>query len=294
MADPLPDDDEADAGKGNPILRWLVNLVANATVLTALLVYFGWQSNDVQSRAQGFDETILQMSPRDYVLRSVRPVFVLVLVIAVCGILWLIGDAWLTRRLRVGEHDRVVRITLRLLPFAWLILPAVVWALGYAWPATSYVAFPATSYVAFPLSIGAGVLLVLYGIQLRGLLPGRVTLLRAFTAVIAGVMLFWGTTRYATVYGYEPADRFATHIHDLTQVVVYRSCSSPTTTPYAWSSSGTSDVRSPGPGFAGIWRSFRGAAGPRSLSRTPGPADADVHSRISQAEGTPWTIRATT
>lgn len=209
-----------DAGTGNPVLRWLVNLLANATVLTALLVYFGWRSNDVQSQSQGFSESILQMSPRDYVLRSVRPVFVLVLVIAVAGMLWLFWDGWLTRRLRADEHDRVVRITLRVLPFAWLILPGIVWFAGYVWRATAY--------VAFPLSVGAGVLLVLYGIQLRGTLPGadepppgRETLLRAFTAVIVGVMLFWGTSNYATVYGYQLADHFATHIRDLTQVVVY-------------------------------------------------------------------------
>lgn len=224
----MPDDDDtspvadvAEEATGNPVLRWLAGVVANVTVLTALLVFFGWQRNDVQSRRLGFDESILGMSTQDYVLRSVGPVFVLLSVIAAGGMLWLLWDDRLTRRLQArGQDDRVVRITLRLLPFAWLILPGAVWVLGYA--------FPTTAYVAFPLSIGAGVLLLLYGAQLRrllpgtsGPLPGRMTLLRVFTALIVGVTLFWGTSDYAQVDGNRLADDFAADIHGLTGVVVY-------------------------------------------------------------------------
>ncbi|GAB3964411.1 hypothetical protein GCM10029978_024850 [Actinoallomurus acanthiterrae] len=212
---------DGEGGKGNEILRWLAGIIANATVLTALLVFFGWQRNDVQSRELGFDESILGMSTRDYVLRSVLPVFVLLLIIAAGGMVWLQWDDRLVRRIRAGgRDDRVVRWTLRILPFAWLILPGVVWALGYVWRAAAY--------LSFPFSVGAGVLLVVYAAQLRSMLPdaaepppGRVPLLRAFTAIIVGVALFWGTSRYAKVQGYALADLFAAHIKGLTQVVVY-------------------------------------------------------------------------
>ncbi|WP_433175016.1 hypothetical protein [Actinoallomurus sp. CA-150999] len=212
---------DGEGEKGNEILRWLVGIVANATVLTALLVFFGWQRNDAQSQELGFDESILGMPTRDYVLRSVGPVLVLLLVIAVGGMAWLQWDERLVRRIRArGRDDRVVRWTLRVLPFAWLILPGMVWVLGYVWRAQAF--------IAFPFSIGAGVLLVLYAAQLRTMLPdatepppGRVPLLRAFTAIIVGVALFWGASNYAKVLGYDLADRFAADIRGLTQVVVY-------------------------------------------------------------------------
>jgi hypothetical protein len=51
--------------------------------------------------------------------------------------------------------------------------------------------------------------------------PGRAPLLRAFTAIIVGVALFWGASNYATVQGNALAHRFAAHIRDLTGVVVY-------------------------------------------------------------------------
>lgn len=210
-----------DGGKGNEILRWLVGVVANATVLTALLVYFGWQRNDVQSQELGFDESILGMSTRDYVLRSVWPVLVLLLTIAIGGMVWLRWDDRLVRRIRAGgRDDREVRWTLRVLPFAWLILPGAVWLIGYVWRTAAY--------VAFPFSIGAGVLLLVYAVQLRSMLPGaaepapgRAPLLRAFAAIIVGVSLFWGASDYATIQGYSMADRFAAGIRNLTQVVVY-------------------------------------------------------------------------
>jgi hypothetical protein len=210
-----------EGGKGNEILRWLVGVVANATVLTALLVYFGWQRNDVQSQELGFDESILGMSTRDYVLRSVWPVLVLLLTIAIGGMVWLQWDDRLVRRIHAkGRDDRVVRWTLRLLPFAWLILPSLVWIVGYVWRAAAY--------VAFPFSVGAGVLLLVYAAELRSMLPGaskpppgRVPLLRAFAAIIVGVTLFWGASDYATIDGYAKADRFAAGIRALTQVVVY-------------------------------------------------------------------------
>ncbi|GAA4636924.1 hypothetical protein GCM10023196_088700 [Actinoallomurus vinaceus] len=210
-----------EGGKDNEILRWIFGVVANATVLTALFVYFGWRRNDVQSRELGFDESILGMPTRDYVLRSVLPVLVLLLVIAVGGMVWLQWDDRLVRRIHgKGRDDRVVRWTLRILPFAWLILPGLVWVLGYVWRATAY--------VALPFGIGAGALLILYAAHLRSMLPGaaeplpgRVPLLRAFIAIIVGVTLFWGTSNYAEVRGYALADHFASHIGGLTQVVVY-------------------------------------------------------------------------
>lgn len=211
-----------DPAAGNDVLRRLAGALANATVLTALLVFFGWKRSDVQARRLGINESVLGMSTRDFVLRSVGPVLVLLSVVGVAGLLWVLVDHWLSRRVRAaGRADRVVRYTLRLLPFGWFTLPALVWAMGFVWR-------PA-AFVAWPFSIGAGVLLFLYAVQLRGMLPDaspaalpdRLPLLRTFTAIIVGVALFWGASNYASLQGNSLADEFAGHVDDQTRVVVY-------------------------------------------------------------------------
>jgi hypothetical protein len=213
-------DTTTDADR-NELVRRMAAILGNVAVLTALLVYFGWVRSEVQSRLLGIDESVLGMTTRDYLLRSVRSVLVLLLVIAVAGLLWLVADRPLVRRLRQhGRSDPVVRWALRLLPFSLVALPAAVYVAGFIWPAEAF--------IAFPLSFACGLLLVLYSLQLRLLLreaepapKGREVLLRAFTAVIVGIGLSSTAANYATVEGTRLADNFANTVGDLPSVVIY-------------------------------------------------------------------------
>ncbi|MDP9870027.1 MULTISPECIES: hypothetical protein [Streptosporangium] len=206
---------QAVAGNST-LLQWVSAILANATVVTALLVYFGWERSDVMARRLGINESILGMSTSDYVLRSVRPVLVLLLIVGAAGFAWLYLDHWLTRVLRAP--NRLTTYVLRTLSLAWLVLPALVWLLGYV------PAWRAFIYVAFPFSIGAGVLLAYYAAHVRASLPGgappaRETALRAFVALSVGFSLFWGTSHYATVLGNTLAD--GVRPGALTKVTVY-------------------------------------------------------------------------
>jgi hypothetical protein len=210
-----------DSGDRNELLRQMGTVLANVTVLTALLVYFGWVRSEVQSDRLGVNESIFGMSTREYLLRSVQPVLQLLVVVAVTGLLWLLADRWLLRRLQDhGTSDPVVRWSLRLLPAGLVILPLTAWLAGFVWPALAF--------IAFPLCGVAGLLLVLYAFYLRQRLPGalvlpagREALLRAFTAIIVGVGLFWAAANYATVEGIELARRFVDEVPGLPRVVVY-------------------------------------------------------------------------
>jgi hypothetical protein len=210
-----------DRDDRNDLVRRMGAVLANGAVLTALLVYFGWIRSEVQNRRLGIDESILGMSTREYLLRSVRPVLLLLIVIAVVGLLWLLMDRWLVGRLQSkGESDQVLRWSLRLLPAGLIVLPLVAWLVGFRWPATAF--------VAFPLCCVAGLLLVLYAFHLRQMLPGalalpsgREALLRAFTAIIVGIGLFWTAANYATVEGTQLADNFLAEVTKLPSVVVY-------------------------------------------------------------------------
>jgi hypothetical protein len=205
----------------NELVRRMGAVLGNVAVLTALLVYFGWTRSQVQARRLGIDESILGMSTREYLLRSVRPVLLLLIVIAAVGLLWLLVDRWLVGRVQAGgRSDWVVRWSLRLLPAGLIALPFLVWLAGFTWPATAF--------IAFPLSCVAGLLLVLYAFHLRQMLPtahplpaGREAMLRAFTAIIVGIGLFTAAANYATVEGTELANNFSAEVTGLPSVVVY-------------------------------------------------------------------------
>ncbi len=198
-------------------VRTFGGLLANVTVITGLLVYFGWRRSATHAERLGIDESILGMSTRDYVIRSIGPVLALLIGIAVAGLM----SAWLDRHLvrwLVGRRSGPARsVTFRFLALAWLVFPLIVVGLGYVWRAGAYVLFPA--------SIGAGVLAMAYGGHLRERLDGgsrgNLTLTRVFAGVIVAACLFWTASNYAEVLGNSLADSFTENIGRLTGVVVY-------------------------------------------------------------------------
>jgi hypothetical protein len=202
-------------------VRQLATLATNAAVLTALLVYFGWRRAETQAARLGVDETILGLTTTDYLLRSVGPVLQLLATVAVAGLVAVRVDRALRRRMdRRGGADPVVRAALVVLSFAWLGLPLLVIALGYL--------APAVAFVAFPLSIGAGIVLLVYGSGLRRRLAGaepepsaRRGTERTAVAIAIAVTLFWATSNYAEVIGNQVADDVIAHVGDLTPVTVY-------------------------------------------------------------------------
>ncbi len=205
----------------NDVLQRIVAALANVAVLTALLVYFGWVRSEVQARRLGIDESILGMSTRDYLLRSVRPVLLLLTVVALAGLFWVVIDRWLFTRLGSrGSDDRSFRWAVRLMPAGVVVLPFAAWLAGFVWPAMAF--------IAFPLCGAGGLLLLLYAFHLRQALPGSVplapgreSLLRLFTAIIVGIAMFTSAANYATVEGTELARSFQAELPTLTRVVVY-------------------------------------------------------------------------
>ncbi|WP_106396303.1 hypothetical protein [Actinocorallia populi] len=202
----------AQAGTSQ-LLYWVATVLANATVVTALLVYFGWKRSDVMAGRLGIDEAILGMSTREYVLRSVGQILVLLIVVGIGGLLWLALDHWLNRAL--GTPGRLTRTVMVLLSLAWLILPVLTLLLGYVEPWRQW------TYIALPFTIGAGILLAFYAFHLhtRDEPHPRESALKVFVGVMAGVALFWGTSNYATVLGNTLADSVAPS--KLTRVTVY-------------------------------------------------------------------------
>jgi len=139
------------------MLRAAVGVVANVAVVTALLVYFGWQRSEVQSHELGISESLLGMSTQDYVLRSVRPVFVLVVCAALGGLAWVWVDRWLRRP---GGPFAVARPTSSASRLVWLLRGISVVPLIAAFAV--FAAWPWLGAILLPAAIGIGLLLVFY------------------------------------------------------------------------------------------------------------------------------------
>jgi hypothetical protein len=209
------------ASDGADTVKRIGAVLANVTVITGLLIYFGWRRTESQAERLGIDESILGLSTKDYVLRSVGPVLVLLSIVAVGGLVWLwIDRVAAARRARLDLQSTETRWGFRLLAFAWLLLPLCVILLGFVWRRGAF--------VLFPMSIGLGVLLSLYGVYLRSIAPGgvrlspqRLNVIRAFAALVACICLFWAASNYAELLGRSLADDQARRIGRLTSVVLY-------------------------------------------------------------------------
>ncbi|NII70801.1 hypothetical protein [Microbacterium ulmi] len=227
---PAGDPDAADSGdtpressetralRGG-VVKALLAVVANVGVLTALLVYFGWVRSDRFASALGIDEAILGMTVDDYLRRSVQSVFILPLAAAGTGLAWVAFDQWWRRRRRLGEDDRVAVLVAR-----WLWTVAVgIFALGIVLGLVGY----AATFIAAPLVCAAGLLLLLYALNLRAVLPDATPfapltdgVLRGSIAVLVAIGLFWSATNFAMVEGTQIAQAFPSRVSQLPSLEV--------------------------------------------------------------------------
>jgi hypothetical protein len=200
---------------GGIIGRLALVLLANLGALSALLVYFGWRRSKTQAQALGIDESLLDMTTQEYVLRSVGPVFGLLTLLVAVGVTWVWIDNTIIQVInkRPSSARWVSRALILTCPAPLLItyLAAARWN--------------AQAFVLFPLSIAAGALLLLYRIELnqkRGCTPmPRHDFLRGLVALASAACLFWSATNYAIVLGYGLAEDFETTLSEQVRVVIY-------------------------------------------------------------------------
>ncbi|MDQ1722397.1 MAG: hypothetical protein QOI26_2131 [Pseudonocardiales bacterium] len=95
-----------DEPAGRQVERWLsvaTNVIAPATVLSALLFYFGYVSSRAQYEYFGVDVDTIGLSTQDYVMRSPQPLLVPLLVLTVLAVLALLAHAAIGRRIAVTD-----------------------------------------------------------------------------------------------------------------------------------------------------------------------------------------------
>jgi hypothetical protein len=192
------------------------SVVAPASLVTAMLFYFGYVSTRAQLEYFGVDVDALGFTTQEFVMRSPRPLLVPVLIalLAAAGLTW--ADDALRRRLRDASPSatrrwvRVLLTTGGVLLLVGLVLLLAFPALG-DWP-------PYPLLTPALLALGAAVVARAAG-QVTGPARPRPATLVALVAIVV-VALFWATATVAQWSGTGEAKALARELTRLPAVVV--------------------------------------------------------------------------
>jgi hypothetical protein len=228
---PAPDPDPAptSAAEAAPsplssAVSVITTLGPPLTILTALLLYFGWDRSDEQARAMGLDVSQFGFTTQDYVIRSISSLYVPLLAIAGLAIGWLVLHARLSKAVAFAEPAR--RRTLR-------IAGRITSGIGLAAAVTALVLalFGLGNSLFVPLVLAAGVALARYGGWLTGVATDvphaaePAAWQRALRSLLVGALvtlaLFWELSIFAGVVGRGYAQQLAASVTTLPHATAF-------------------------------------------------------------------------
>jgi hypothetical protein len=195
------------------------------SLLTALLLYFGWVRAGAQAREMGRDANLFGYTTQDYLLLSIGSLYVQLLWIAVA----VLGGIWLDRRVRERVEARarrsgsgpVVRWARRGTWF-FIGLAVAVRLLGGAVPEEEAWVIPfAMALCVLAAAWAAGLRRRVTARDARPAAPER-PLLRGFALVsVVALLVFWGTSSVAEAMGRALAYDLEEELGTMPRAVVY-------------------------------------------------------------------------
>ena len=137
--------------------RIVGTVVAPTTLVTALLFYFGWSHAYWFFEYFGVDSSLLGLTTRDYLMRSLDGLFVPMVVVACAGLV----AVWTHTLLHVGTRTRLLPILVPVVGGVggFLALIGLARVFGVRTPLDTFVS-------AVPLCLAVGVLLIAYSVYL--------------------------------------------------------------------------------------------------------------------------------
>ena len=203
--------------------RWanvIGQIIAPATLLGALLFYFGYVSSRAQYNYFGVDVDVIGLSTQDYVMRSPQPLLVPLLVFALLGAALIVVHSQLRRRTSHPAFERAIRRAV----VGGLIVLGVGLVLLFAYPLLSgWDYYPLVT----PLVLAIGGAVTAYGLGALRFLsrksgtahgPRLGVIVLLWAAVAAS--LFWGTATVAQWSGLGLAQAQARNLTTLPSVIV--------------------------------------------------------------------------
>lgn len=219
-AETASEDSEDPVSILRPVIAVITTVGTPLTMITALLLYFGWARSDAQSQWMGIEVSLFRFSTQDYVLRSISTLYLPILATAVIGIAWLAAHRAVTEKIERDGMTDTIRVICRVTMLGGLavaILGVVMPALTRHWEPGS---------VVWPLMIAIGTALAVYGRHVsrqgRERARPRNAIARphdVLEAVLVGIViaaaLFWAVQGYADIVGRGYAQRYEDSVSSL-------------------------------------------------------------------------------
>jgi hypothetical protein len=218
-----------DANRLSRAVGVLGQIIAPTTLITVLLVYFGWARTSAVYGVFGIDWAVLGFSTQDYVFRSIGTAFtpaiglLLAFLVAVPA-----HDSLLRLLAKAKRRDRprlVAKIVVGLVTGIGVVLAAL-GVLGVVGAVRFRTAWPVV-----PLMLGFGVLLLGYAPTLYHAATGSTlggdrrspphVALRIVFGTFLVLCLFWAVAVYGQKTGVEEAVRIASEPRALPGVIIY-------------------------------------------------------------------------
>lgn len=223
--DPLqPDTDvEVDAAGDDTrsLLKLAGSVIAPTTFVTALLFYFGWSHAYWFFHYFGINATVLDLTTRDFVMRSVDGLFMPVVYLAFVGVV----AVWLYRLAQRWVPDHLWAAARRVMATVQTPIGVALTAVGM-WGAVAQTPLEVNVAVS-PACLGVGAILLTHGSRRRSLraasaAPRWVTLWAwAGMLVLAGLSLFWVAHDYSADVGASRARQLELELVDEPSVTLY-------------------------------------------------------------------------
>jgi hypothetical protein len=194
------------------------------TIVTALMIYFGWARSDTQARSMGLDVSLFGFSTQDYVLQSISTLYVPLLVMATLAL----ASLALHRRVDHALQRPAIRPALRTAGRAALVVGLL--ASGAALLIALRGTDPAP--LVTPLVLAAGTAVAAYGGWLASTasdpgtpVPAFPPWQRALRKLLVGsvitLALFWEVSNFASVVGRGYAQRIEQTVPRLPRVTAF-------------------------------------------------------------------------
>ena len=221
-----------DATNGSPghakgpglgaVVDFVTRVVAPASLLTAILYYFGYRREHALFGYFGIDLESLRFSTTDYLVRSVGTIFVPIGTVLLCGVFALVGHHLLAPALTRADHKWRSVAWIAIATVAVVLLAVGVIGLE------QLVDLPLVS----PIALGAGAFLLEYTVytaaiymplseQLQDVLGATKNLRRILIGALLLVSAFWATATIAEQRGNAVARAFEATLPVQPRAVVY-------------------------------------------------------------------------
>jgi hypothetical protein len=219
----------------------LGSLGALVTIITAVMLYFGWRRSDVQAQDMGIDVSLFGFSTQDYVLRSISSLYLPLLAVfglavawswlhsKVAGMLRRLATAKPEARERVARRCRFVAVTATALAAGCVLFALATGLSSPPWPVEPIADALGDRQWTVPGALVLATLTATYAFWARSRLTegddadsprSQVALTSAVVVSTVVLGCFWMLEEYATAVGHRYALQIAANVHDLPRASV--------------------------------------------------------------------------